>query len=74
MATLVYQLGYDSDSDQEYVVETGLFICYTKDPKEIIARANELWGKDWFGLAYQDWDCNDLDVESKTLFNIKEAA
>lgn len=73
MATLVYQLGYDSDSDCEYVIETGLFVCYTKDPEEIVARANELWGKDWFGLSYQDWDCNDLDVESKTLFN-KETA
>jgi hypothetical protein len=68
ISTLVYQLGYDSDSDQEFLITTGLFVCYTNDPVEITALANHHWGTDWFGLAYQAWDCNDLNVERKRVF------
>lgn len=67
-STLVYQLGYDSDSDQEFLIETGLFVCYTEDPVEITRLAHHHWGKDWFGLSYQAWDCNDLNVERKRIF------
>jgi regulator of sigma E protease len=28
---LVYQLGYDSDSDQEYLIDHGLFVVYERD-------------------------------------------
>jgi hypothetical protein len=75
---LVYQLGYDADSDQEYLVDHGLFVAYERDvgngnlAEYIAALADQHWGTDWFGLAYQSWDSNDLDVESKRIF--REAA
>ena len=75
---LVYQLGYDSDSDQEYLVDHGLFVAYERDAGNsnladyIVALADQHWGTDWFGLAYQSWDSNDLDAERKRIF--KEAA
>jgi hypothetical protein len=75
---LVYQLGYDSDSDQEYLVDHGLFVAYERDVGNgnladyIKATADQHWGTDWFGLAYQSWNCNDFNVESTRIF--KEAA
>ena len=75
---LVYQLGYDSDSDQEYLIDHGLFVVYSRDAGGanlddfIKFTADQHWGKNWFGLAYQSWDCNNLNVESKRIF--KEAA
>ena len=75
---LVYQLGYDSDSDQEYLIDNGLFVVYARDAgsaslKDFIKfKADQHWGTDWFGLAYQSWNCNDLDVESTLIF--REAA
>ena len=75
---LVYQLGYDSDSDQEYLVDHGLFVVYERDAGNcnltdyIVAQADQHWGTDWFGLAYQSWNSNDLDVEHKRIF--REAA
>jgi len=71
-STLVYQLGYDSASDAEFIFTEGLFIVYDDRPEYIRAMADHYWGKDWFGLAYQPWDNNDLNVESKRIF--KEAA
>ena len=71
---LVYQLGYDSDSDQEYLIDNGLFVVYARDAgsaslKDFIKfKADQHWGTDWFGLAYQSWNCNDLDVESTRIF------
>jgi hypothetical protein len=75
---LVYQLGYDSDSDQEYLVDNGLFVVYASDAGgdnlDVIIKANadQHWGTDWFGLAYQSWNCNDLNVEGTRIF--REAA
>ena len=75
---LVYQLGYDSDSDQEYLVDNGLFVVYARDAGSanlddyIKATADQRWGTDWFGLAYQSWNCNDFNVESTRIF--REAA
>jgi hypothetical protein len=34
----------------------------------IAALADQHWGTDWFGLGYQSWDSNDLDVEHKRIF------
>jgi len=31
-------------------------------------KADQHWGTEWFGLAYQSWDCNDLNVEHKRIF------
>jgi hypothetical protein len=70
-SVLVYQLGYDSSSDQEYLVPTGLFVVHNDDPEFIKATANQQWGNDWFGLAYQYWDNNDLDTEKKSIWNKK---
>ena len=66
---LVYQLGYDSDRDVEYLIETGLFVAYSDNPDLISAMATNYWGTDWFGLAYQEWNCNDLNVENQRIFN-----
>jgi len=71
---IVYQLGYDSESDQEYLIVTGLFVTAWDTPEMITALADLHWGKDWWGLAYQEWSCNDLNVESRRIFNHKEAA
>ena len=71
---LVYQLGYDSDSDQEYLIDDGLFVVYARDAGSasltnfIKFKADQHWGTAWFGLSYQSWDCNDLDVERKRIF------
>jgi len=71
---LVYQLGYDSDSDQEYLIPTGLFIVYPRDAGSanlndyIKTIADQHWGTNWFGLSYESWNCNDLDVEHKRIF------
>jgi len=71
---LVYRLGYDSDSDQEYLIDHGLFVVYERDAGSvnladyIKATADQHWGTDWFGLGYQSWDSNDLDVERKRIF------
>lgn len=70
-STLVYQLGYDQASDQEFMFTEGLFVVYDDRPEYIRAMADHYWGKDWFGLSYQPFNCNDLDVESKRIF--KEA-
>jgi hypothetical protein len=65
---LVYQLGYDSDSDQEYLIPTGLFVAHSDNPDLIVAMATNYWGTNWFGLAYQAWDCNDRDAEKQVIF------
>lgn len=69
---LVYQLGYDSASDQEFIFTEGLFVVYDNRPEYIRGQADHQWGTDWWGLAYQPWDCNDLNVEHTRIF--KEAA
>jgi hypothetical protein len=75
---LVYQLGYDEASDQEYLVDHGLFVVYERDAGNgnladyIKATADQHWGMDWFGLAYQSWDNNDFNVEKTYIF--KKAA
>jgi hypothetical protein len=69
---LVYQLGYDSASDAEFIFTEGLFVVYDNRPEYIRGMADHHWGKNWFGLAYQSWDCNDLNVENKRIF--REAA
>jgi hypothetical protein len=71
---LVYQLGYDADSDQEYLVDHGLFLVSERDADNrnledyIVGLADRYWGRDWVGLAYQPWHSNDLDVERKHIF------
>ena len=71
---LVYQLGYDSDSDQEYLIPTGLFVVYARDAGTanlddyIAATADLHWGTGWFGLAYQSWDSNNFNVASTRIF------
>lgn len=77
---LVVQLGYDQDSDQEYLIDHGLFVVYEQDAQDanladyIAKTADYHWGKSWFGLTYQSWDNNDLNVEHKRIFNKLEAA
>lgn len=71
---IVYQLGYDSDSDQEYLIDHGLFVTAWDNPDMLAALATRHWGTNWFGLAYQEWSCNDLNVQSKRIFNPKEFA
>jgi hypothetical protein len=71
---LVYQLGYDSDSDQEYLIPTGLFVVYARDAGTanlddyIAATADQHWGTGWFGLAYQSWDSNNFNAASTRIF------
>ena len=65
---LVFQLGYDIDSDAEFIFTEGLFVVYDNRPEYIRNMADLLWGKDWYGLSYQPWNCNDLNVEKQSIF------
>lgn len=76
---IVYQLGYDSDSDQEFMFTEGLFVIHESNPSvveaKIVGYANHYWGTDWWGLSYQEWDCDDLDANRKRVFRYRlEAA
>ena len=66
--TLVYPLGYDADSDAEFYIKTGWFICDTENPTEIQRLADHHWGSDWWGLGYESFNTDNLYKETKRLF------
>jgi hypothetical protein len=67
---IVCQLGYDSDSDQEFVFDQGLFLIHEHKPEvvpaKIVGYANHYWGDNWWGLSYHEWD--NLNTETKRIF------